>query len=63
MDTKELADNISICVECGEKINDDIETKWNKDGEPMCKDCYFIEKLKKDFEKYPDREWSNGNLI
>jgi len=35
----ELEDNISICTECGERTNDDTETKWSRDAEPYCKDC------------------------
>jgi len=34
-----LTDEESICTECGKRINDK-ETKWNKDAEPFCPDCF-----------------------
>ena len=45
-------DNISICVDCGKRVKDDSVTKWNKEAEPFCKDCFKGEKkMKKETKK------------
>ena len=33
-----MKENQSRCVECDKKLNDDTDTKWNKDGEPICRE-------------------------
>ena len=40
-----LKDNESICTGCDKKINDDVETKWNLDAEPYCRECFEDETL------------------
>jgi len=30
----------SICTTCGKKINDNVQTEWNKEAEPFCKKCF-----------------------
>lgn len=39
---KDLTDNISICTECGERVNDDTNTKWDKDAQPYCGKCFNL---------------------
>ena len=43
----DIKDDESICTECNKKINDeviedtgDVETKWNLDAEPYCRECF-----------------------
>ena len=36
----DIRDNESICSECDKKINDDVETKWDLDADPYCRECY-----------------------
>ena len=40
MTRKELPSNVSICGNCGEQTNDDINTMWDMDGESYCVQCY-----------------------
>jgi hypothetical protein len=35
-----IRDNESICTGCDKRINDDVETKWNRDAEPFCRKCW-----------------------
>jgi len=36
----ELNDDISVCIECDKHTNDNTETKWDKDANPYCVECY-----------------------
>ena len=38
-----MRDNESICSECDKKINDDVETKWDLDADPYCRECFTDE--------------------
>jgi len=49
-----LKENESICSGCDKKINDDTETKWSKDADPYCKECF--EKLNEEEEEEKDIE-------
>lgn len=46
----ELADNISICSECGKQVNDDTETKFDEQADPYCDNCYIKVELKESEE-------------
>ena len=35
-----IKESESICSECDKKINDDVETKWDLDADPYCRECY-----------------------
>ena len=40
MDIEELDDDISVCSECDKHTDDNIETKWGKEAEPYCNECF-----------------------
>lgn len=35
-----IPENQSICVQCDKKINDDVETVFDKWGDPNCTKCF-----------------------
>lgn len=37
---EELNDDVSVCSECDKHTNDNTETKWDKDANPYCVECY-----------------------
>jgi len=35
-----MNDDVSVCIECDKHTNDNTETKWDKDANPYCVECY-----------------------
>lgn len=38
---EELNDDVSVCSECDKHTNDNTETKWDKDADPYCVECFY----------------------